>query len=80
MQSKLKSLAAEVNFYSSHKKENERFTKLTTDYERRMRDSELLYKKELRKVNDQLKETVLRSDFVSTSTNIQSPISKRISY
>lgn len=80
MQSKLKSLAAEVTFYSSHKKENERFTKLTTDYERRMRDSELLYKKELRKVNDQLKETVLRSDFVSTSTNVQSPVSKRISY
>lgn len=72
MQKKLKALSDEVAFYSSKKKESEKFKKLTEEYERRLRDTELLHRSEMRKVRD--------SDLLSTSTNVQSPLSKRISY
>ncbi len=65
-------LSEEVAFYSSKKKESEKFKKLTEEYERRLRDAELLHRSDLRKIRD--------SDLVSTSTNVQSPLSKRISY
>ncbi len=65
-------LSEEVAFYSSKKKESEKFKKLTEEYERRLRDAELLHRSDLRKIRD--------SDLVSTSTNVQSPLSKRISH
>ncbi len=65
-------ISEEVAFYSSKKKESEKFKKLTEEYERRLRDAELLHRSDLRKIRD--------SDLVSTSTNVQSPLSKRISY
>lgn len=72
MQQKLRSLSNEVAFFSSKKKDSEKFKKLTEEYERRLRDAELMHRSEMRKIRD--------SDILSTSTNIQSPISKRLSY
>ncbi len=62
MQLKLKTLSDEVAFYSSKKKESEKFKKLTDDYERKLRDIELIHRSEMRKVRE--------SEFLSTSTNV----------
>ena len=72
MKRKLVALSDEVAFYSSKKKDSDKFKKLTEEYERRLRDTELMHRSEIRKIRD--------SDMISTSTNVQSPISKRISY